>query len=154
MRALDLFCGAGGASMGLHRAGFEVTGVDINPQPRYPFRFIQADALEFPLDGYDFIWASPPCQAYSIMRNLPWLRHKEYPRVIQHRGKELTRRVIGNGAQRAGAGVGHAAGVAMVRAAMGIAWMTREEITQAIPPAYSEFIGKQALQYLQQVKVE
>lgn len=230
-KALDLFCGAGGASMGLYRAGFDVTGVDIKPQPRYPFKFIQADALEFPLDGYDFIWASPPCQAYSIMRNLPWLRHKEYPRLIrpirdrldafgvpytienvmgakhdgmvahwlcgtmfglpfyrhrlletnwfwmrppheahpvkeqtvrngrmcgsrardivfQRRGKELTHRIIGNGAQRPGAGVGHAAGIALVREAMQIDWMSREEITQAIPPAYSEFIGKQALQFL------
>lgn len=67
-RALDLFCGAGGASMGLHRAGFEVTGVDIRPQPRYPFRFIEMDALTVPLDGYDFIWASPVCKGYSSLR--------------------------------------------------------------------------------------
>ncbi len=64
-RLLDLFCGAGGAAVGYHRAGFEVVGVDIKPQPHYPFEFHQDDAMTFPLDGFDAIHASPPCQRFS-----------------------------------------------------------------------------------------
>jgi DNA (cytosine-5)-methyltransferase 1 len=64
-RLLDLFCGAGGAGMGYWRAGWEVVGVDNQPQPRYPFEFHQADAMTFPLDGFDAYHGSPPCERYS-----------------------------------------------------------------------------------------
>jgi DNA (cytosine-5)-methyltransferase 1 len=81
-RALDLFCGGGGAAEGLHRAGFEITGVDLCPQPDYPFEFIQANALSVPLDAYDFVWASPPCKKHTSLRNLPRTRDKKYPDLV------------------------------------------------------------------------
>jgi DNA (cytosine-5)-methyltransferase 1 len=81
-RLLDLFCGAGGAAVGYARAGFEVVGVDIRPQPRFPFAFHQADALTFPLDGFDAIHASPPCQGYTAIRTVNKFA-KEWPLLVE-----------------------------------------------------------------------
>lgn len=219
-RLLDLFSGAGGAARGYQLAGFHVTGVDIRPQPRYcGDEFYQADALDLSLEflrSFDFIHASPPCQGYSIMCNLPWLRERIYPLLIapvrellrasgryyaienvmgaqrkadmaagwlcggmfglpfyRHRlfetnwawlqpghpphrftvrnGRTMgsrARDIVHNGAQRVGANVGHAAGVHDAREAMGLPWMTRDEITQAIPPAYTRFIGERAMRLI------
>ena len=94
-RLLDLFCGAGGAAMGYHRAGFDVVGVDNRPQPNYPFRFVQLDALDFPLDGFDAVHASPPCQHWTRSANAhewpdlitplrPLLERAELPYVIEN----------------------------------------------------------------------
>jgi DNA (cytosine-5)-methyltransferase 1 len=211
LKAIDLFCGAGGATKGLQRAGFHVTGVDNKPQPRYcGDEFIQADALTVPLDGYDFIWASPPCQRYSAGAakwgtaqqhpDLIWVirerigADREY--VIENiapawpyliRPVQLCGQVFGLGVFRhrifeasfrlivpdepihnghVGDGqyhtvTGHSGGrsrrdgwiggsVADWRKAMDIDWMTGAELSQAIPPAYSEFIGKQAIAFLKQ----
>jgi DNA (cytosine-5)-methyltransferase 1 len=202
MRALDLFCGAGGASMGLHRAGFDVTGVDLSPQRRYPFRFVHADALTVPLDGYDLIWASPPCQHYSKATR-PWRRARHIDAVARVRtrladsgaawvienvpGAPLHPCVILCGSmfglgvrrhrlfetnflplqlvppcnhrERAVAVNGHAGGIsrrdgrnsttAERRTAMGIDWMASEELSQAIPPAYSEFLARTFLRQRQ-----
>jgi C-5 cytosine-specific DNA methylase len=86
-RLLDLFCGAGGAAVGYSRAGFEIVGVDIEPQPNYPFEFWQGDALltlsEYPWEGrWDAIHASPPCQGYA---NVTLWRgdQEEHPRLIE-----------------------------------------------------------------------
>jgi hypothetical protein len=70
---LDLFCGAGGAGMGYNLAGFKVVGVDIAPQPNYPFEFHQSDAIEYLYNHsevFDVIHASPPCQRYSRMQHI------------------------------------------------------------------------------------
>lgn len=205
-RALDLFCGAGGASMGLHRAGFEVTGVDIKPQPRYPFKFIQMDAMDAPLGGFDFIWASPPCQDHmrvgqhhvhgtgwlldatrerlkaqsapwvienvpgaplrvdyrlcGCMFNLPNLRRERWfeaswPRELTllppHNHESQCISVVGHGTPSwVRNRLGRCPTIHEYRAAMGIDWMNRDGLSQAIPPAYSEFIGKQALAFIEQ----
>lgn len=187
--------------MGLHRAGFDVTGVDIDPQPHYPFPFIQADAMAMSLRGFDFIWASPPCQAHTLAQRI---RKNEHPdhipgvrsmlkrsgagawcienvpgsplidpielcgamfglKVYRHRLFEASfpltapahpqhvapLRKMG---RRPAPGdfmhvVGNFSGVQQARDAMGIDWMMRDELREAIPPAYSEFIGRAALQY-------
>ena len=68
LRALDLFCGGGGACIGMMQAGFEVTGIDIKPHRNYPGHFIQGDIHDLPVNifDFDFVWASPPCQQFSI----------------------------------------------------------------------------------------
>lgn len=229
-RALDLFCGAGGASMGLHRAGFDVTGVDIAKQPRYPFRFVQADALNPPvrLSDFDFIWASPPCQAHTSMKTM-W-NAKQHADLIpetrellansgaawvienvpgaatlrpilmlcgtmfglgtrdgeivaelrRHRYFECSFAILGptcshggtvigvygghgRNRKRATIGVyGGGHGVSLhrrekgersftadhQREAMGMPWASVDGLSQAIPPAYSEFIGRAAMRHL------
>lgn len=89
-RALDLFCKAGGAAMGLYRAGFDVVGVDIEPQPNYPFMFFQADALTFPLGNADFIWASPPCQGFTAYK-----RRKNHVRPRENLIPAVRERLLG-----------------------------------------------------------
>jgi DNA (cytosine-5)-methyltransferase 1 len=88
-RLLDLFCGAGGAGMGYHQAGFDVVGVDLRPVgDEYPFEFHQADALTYPLDGFDVIHASPPCQGYSL--GVRSERAKATPQLIDKVRDRLT----------------------------------------------------------------
>ena len=194
-RALDLFCCGGGAAYGLHLAGDDVTGVDLAPQPRFPFTFRQADALTFPLDGYDLIWASPPCQGYTAARHLRGRDHpmligpvrerlaaSGIPYVIENvEGAPLTDPVtlcgtmfglktyrhrlfeasfpLDQPAHQPHTGlltsdigrpplpgdyitaVGHFSGADYGRAALGIWWMTVNELRESIPPAYSAMIG-------------
>ena len=81
-RLLDLFCCQGGAAKGYAAGGlFDVVGVDIEPQPRYPFKFIQGDALEYVAahgHEFDFIHASPPCQKFTKARKLQGNEHHDF----------------------------------------------------------------------------
>lgn len=204
MRALDLFCCGGGASAGLSAAGFEVVGVDIEPQPHYPYKFLRMDALKVSsFESFDFIWASPPCQEYSITKFMPsstklypkliepirrklkrsgrlWvienvpraplidpvtlcgtmfglklLRHRifesnfkiEVPEHLPHRGSTGSHRGYSRGHEYTCV-AGNNYDAAEGREAMGIDWLPRHKLSQAIPPAYSEFIGSQALALL------
>lgn len=220
---------AGGAAMGYSRAGFDVVGVDIKPQPRYPFKFIQADAMTFPLEGFDAIHASPPCQAHTSLKSMwnarkhidlltptlkrfeallvPWVienvpgapmlaaiqlcgssfglgtgraelrRHRLFELggfacfapPCQHHTRDLVIGVYGGhgrdrrrtvGVYGDGNGRDYRAHGSSVRdgtqqfstaeraEAMGIDWMTGDQLSQAIPPAYTEYIGKQLMAHL------
>jgi len=199
LRLLDLFCGAGGAAMGYSRAGFtEIVGVDIVPQPNYPFTFVQADALQPPmrLEGFDLIHASPPCQAYStaltglvnvenyeslledvrllvgdhphVIENVPGAPMPAaavlcgtavgLKRVWRHRLFEtswfvMTPPCVHDGwplnpykaPSRKRDGIEKRAMQHYARA-MGINWISSSRmISEAIPPAYTQFIGEQFL---------
>lgn len=84
MKVLDLFCGAGGAAVGYARAfpDAEIVGVDVRPHPRYPFLFLQADALEVDPRGFDFVHASPPCQTFTAYRRRGAGVGSRYPDLI------------------------------------------------------------------------
>ncbi len=215
-RLLDLFCGAGGASAGYVAAGFDVVGVDAEPMPDYPHDFVRADAMTFPLEGYDAIHASPPCHEHSalnaarkivygtgwmlaatrdrleahrvthgtpwVIENVPgapinkchaimlcgsmfgcrtempgygevWLRRHRWfessvllmnaARCSCHGRKNIGVYGHGSGSQKRrvrGPGTAKAS-----REVMGIDWMRRDELDEAIPPAYTKFVGDQIL---------
>lgn len=209
-RLLDLFCCAGGAAMGYHRAGFEVVGVDIDPQPNYPFEFVQADALQYLAEHdlqFDAIHASPPCQSFTAYRrkghgvgdgylnlipqtrelledlDIPWAienvagapladpvrycgssfgldvrRHRFFesnvqlsapacdhswqtPRFKQATNRTNLRRTVEVGVWRIPLDV--------QQRAMGIDWTTLRELSEAIPPAYTQHIGEQFLDHIE-----
>lgn len=204
MRILDLFCCQGGAGMGYHKAGFTVVGVDLYPQPRYPFAFHQRDAVEFlRIHGkrFDAVHASPPCQAFTnaqklmgnehpdliaptrelleeldipyVIENVPGAplhnpielcgamfslgtyRHRlfetnwaiEAPIHFDHtaRTTKMGRKPIDGEMMHV---VGNFSGVEKAKKAMGIDWMSRDGLRESIPPAYTEFIGRQLMKHL------
>jgi DNA (cytosine-5)-methyltransferase 1 len=219
-RILDLFCCAGGAGMGYSRAGFDVVGVDIDPQPNYPFEFHQGDALDFVAEhwrGFDVIHASPPCQGYLNLGAVNRAQGREYdhPDLIGHTRRLLVatglpyvienvqdaRRELRGPVRICGTGLhlplrrhrlfesnvplegiacahhryteprywtgwrpkgehrlstvvqvyGNAGGRSEWPAAMGIDWMIAAEMVEAIPPAYTELVGRQLLDHLGEV---
>ncbi len=204
-RLLDIGCCAGGAGRGYVLAGFEVTGIDLEPQPRYPYRFIQADMFAFPLDGFEAYHASPHCQRYSSVSLFHPGTREKYPdqidalrerlqatgkpfvienvagspvrkdvmlcgamfglRTYRHRYFESNvllfqpdhprHRTRAADAARIPQGdeywsiCGHFGHKQEAQAAMGIDWMeTPYEIAQAIPPAYTAWVGRQLMEVL------
>lgn len=209
MRLLDLFSGAGGAARGYQLAGFHVTGVDIESQPRYAGdEFVQADAMTFPLEGFDVIHASPPCQAYAglaskdgrhprliepirwrlldagvpyIIENIegapllnpvrlcgsmfglnvrrhrlfetnwplltPSCTHGYQDEIRAYYGKKgwLVWTPKGAQVQKKGRRPLLRGTIEQAAADMGIDWMTWDELREAIPPAYTEFMGNQLI---------
>lgn len=217
---LDICCGAGGASMGYAQAGFTVTGVDYRPQPRYPFEFIQADALEVLRDTafvrkFDFVHTSFPCQFFKkgTMRSkretfdlltpgrplliecgVPWVmenvmdapmdlensivlcandfglrtyRHRRFeypPEFYKLTAPKHKTHLVYSSAHRSrlhwdlgyhrtftGGGTYEKQGPMETfygPPGMGIDWMTRFEVTQSIPPAYTKYIGLQVIDQL------
>jgi DNA (cytosine-5)-methyltransferase 1 len=217
-RLLDLFCGAGGAAMGYHRAGFDVVGVDLYDQPHYPFEFHQADALTYPLDGFDAVHASPPCTDHTSLANtfkvaagtgwmlvatIERLRAQPAPWIVENvpgRAKAL----MPGAFQLCGRGFGIGrlrrhrlfltsftvmvppcacnsvqpigvygdlsrndrvvrnskdglprlrAGVQTARDLLDCQWMDAAELSQAIPPVYTEHIGGYLLDHLRSTAV-
>lgn len=202
-RALDLCCGAGGATKGLQRAGYHVTGVDIKPQPNYcGDAFVQADALNIDVGWFDLYWASPPCQKFCalstredlsgypdiidpirqtflstgrqfVIENVPRApvrrdlvlcgamfglrsyRHRhfecsflvsqpDHPKHkvrVNRRGENRREHWASGGFITVTGDIGTYCGPE----AMGIDWMTGNEMSEAIPPAYAEYIGRAAL---------
>ena len=216
-RLLDLFCYDGGAGMGYHRAGFDVVGVDIEPRPRYPFDFMQGDALlvfEMPawIDTFDAIHASPPCQRYSDLakRNgnadewpdlipevrrllqrtgLPYIienvegaplvdpvtlcgtmfaetfvirhrlfetnwpltppaEHPRHPLVFTHDKRKAHYGKLDQDTSYVQVTGGGNATIANKRRAMGMPWASGQGCNEAIPPAYTEFIGRQLIEHI------
>lgn len=214
-RLLDLFCGAGGAAMGYYRAGFDVVGVDIEPQPNYPFEFYEGDAITTlrglsvaGLNTFDAIHASPPCQGYTTMNNRHGSKSPQLIHLVRRRIQEIAKPYVIENVAGARSHMRHPIeltgemfGLGVYRprlfetnpfmlapprpkrqnnpvavygkqdgrrlwtradgtelrvadletgsAAMGIGWMTWDELREAIPPAYTEWIGEQLLQHLQ-----
>lgn len=206
---LDLFCCAGGASAGYDRAGFRVVGVDIKAHPNYPYEFHKADAMTFPLDGFDAISASPPCQRYSPVTavtgnpeewpdlvaptrerlkssGVPWVienvmsapldrkrsvvlcgeyfglrtaRHRRFelspglevpqpPHPRRHKNPTATSRRRERWAEGWNISFTGDVGTYAGPEGMGIDWMNGDELCEAIPPAYTEYIGTHLMEHI------